>query len=119
MKKKKQPGALEDEILSLFMGRDEGLSVGEVHSALKKKNAYTTIMTVMSRLWEKGTLKRTKVGRSYLYSLKTGFSPLQSLKKRFSKAPLTEIFNTFINEDVSDEELGEIEELIKERRRKR
>ena len=32
-----------------------------------KKQAYTTIMTVMSRLSEKGLLKRTKEGRSFVY----------------------------------------------------
>ena len=32
-----------------------------------KKQAYTTIMTVMARLSEKGFLKRTKEGRSFVY----------------------------------------------------
>jgi len=32
-----------------------------------KKQAYTTIMTVMARLAEKGILKRRKEGRSFVY----------------------------------------------------
>ena len=45
-------------------------SVREVHECLSEQRdiAYTTVMTVMSRLTEKGLLQRTQVGRAYLYS---------------------------------------------------
>jgi predicted transcriptional regulator len=46
-------------------------SVGDVASALrrsqKREHAYTTIMTVMSRLHEKGVLSRERRGRLYIY----------------------------------------------------
>lgn len=32
-----------------------------------EKQAYTTVMTIMSRLAEKGILRRRKVGRSFVY----------------------------------------------------
>lgn len=47
------------------------MSVREVTEALnrrrKKPLAYTTVMTVMGRLNEKGALSRERAGRGYLY----------------------------------------------------
>jgi len=40
----------------------------------KKKPAYTTVMTVLSRLAEKEILTRTKVGKSFIYK------PIESKK---------------------------------------
>lgn len=46
-------------------------SVGDVVEALRQSqqrdHAYTTIMTVMSRLHEKGVLARERRGRQYIY----------------------------------------------------
>ncbi len=42
-------------------------TVADVREALGERNAYTTIMTVMSRLTDKGRLVREKRGRSFLY----------------------------------------------------
>lgn len=47
------------------------LAVREVHEGLKKMGtrvAYTTVMTVMSRLADKKLLHRSLVGRGYLYT---------------------------------------------------
>lgn len=43
------------------------LSPGEVNEALGDRYAYTTVMTVMSRLWTKGLLDRRPQGRGYVY----------------------------------------------------
>ena len=44
-------------------------TVREVYEALRKKReiAYTTVMTMMKILEEKGYLKKTRVDRAYLY----------------------------------------------------
>ena len=47
------------------------LSVGEVTDRLAadgRSLAYTTVMTVLTRLWQKGYLIRQQEGRSYLYT---------------------------------------------------
>jgi len=53
-------------------------SVGDVVAALRRsqqrEHAYTTIMTVMSRLYEKGVLARERRGRQYIYR-PTGSEP--------------------------------------------
>lgn len=49
------------------------LSVREVHKIVYLSGnqvAYTTVMTVMSRLADKGMLKRKLIGRGYVYTAK-------------------------------------------------
>jgi predicted transcriptional regulator len=62
-------GDLEAEIMEC-MWESGSASVREVHECLSEQRdiAYTTVMTVMSRLTEKGLLQRTQVGRAYLYA---------------------------------------------------
>lgn len=40
---------------------------GEVQAALGGDLAYTTVMTIMVRLHEKGAIERSKVGRAFAY----------------------------------------------------
>jgi predicted transcriptional regulator len=64
-------GPLEMRILGLLDGAD-ATSVQEIQAALARSGhdlAYTTVMTVLGRLHEKGLLSRTKDGRRYVYRL--------------------------------------------------
>jgi len=120
MAKKKQFGELEDSILSIFISHDRPYSVKEIQQTLKTDNAYTTIMTVMSRLFEKGILTRIKEGRSFLYQLKKNKPLIHKLKKKFHFTRPSELFSFFLEETdgVSDEEIKKIESMIKAYRRK-
>ena len=63
-------GPLEMRVLSLLRG-GEPLPVGALRDALAQEGselAYTTVMTVLSRLHKKGLLKRKREGNRYLYS---------------------------------------------------
>lgn len=64
----KHLGSLEAMIMRVLWERPD-LSVREVVQALPKgrPRAYTTVMTVMNRLTEKGLLERYPAGRAYLY----------------------------------------------------
>ena len=59
---------LELECLSVLWPMGEG-TVRDVHRAIahSRARAYTTIMTIMDRLEQKGIVERRKVGRAYLY----------------------------------------------------
>ena len=63
-------GPLASAIVREVVERGEA-SVGDVVEALResqrREHAYTTIMTVMSRLHEKGVLTRERRGRQYIY----------------------------------------------------
>lgn len=43
------------------------MSPGDVLEAIGVDVAYTTVMTVLTRLWEKGLLTRERRGRAYRY----------------------------------------------------
>jgi predicted transcriptional regulator len=64
-------GPLESEIMDVVWNAANHVSVRDVADRLnhgrKPKLAYTTVMTVMSRLAEKGVLARRREGRGYVY----------------------------------------------------
>ncbi len=62
-------GELESEIMEIVWQSKNPISVRAVTETLKKKRkiAYTTVMTIMGRLVEKGLLKRTVSDRAYTY----------------------------------------------------
>ena len=63
-------GELEAQVLDVLSEVDDGwLTPGDVHAVLTKKRplAYTTVMTILVRLWNKGTLERRPEGRAYAY----------------------------------------------------
>src|SRR5690606_9843858 len=64
-------GPLELQILGLLSPED-ARSVNEIQTRLKRAGndlAYTTVMTVLTRLFNKGHLKRQKEGRQFLYRI--------------------------------------------------
>lgn len=66
------PGPLESKVLETLWSSDKRpLTVREVHRTMGSGLAYTTIMTTMNRLYEKGTLDREvrsgKGGLHYAY----------------------------------------------------
>lgn len=61
-------GPLESEIMRLIWQQGQA-TVKQIHRILSRQReiAYTTVMTTMSRLADKGILKRTRRGMAYLY----------------------------------------------------
>jgi predicted transcriptional regulator len=61
-------GALEAEVLAALWAADRPLTPREVQDQLGGELAYTTVMTALSRLHQKGTVGRERAGRAYAYS---------------------------------------------------
>ena len=61
-------GGLEDEIMAYLWAAAAPATPAEVHQAVAPDLAYTTVMTVMTRLWAKELLTRESKGRGYAYS---------------------------------------------------
>lgn len=62
---------LEAEIMEVVWARGwDTFAVSDVHEVLgsRREIAYTTVMTTVSRLFEKGLLERRRDGRRYLYA---------------------------------------------------
>jgi predicted transcriptional regulator len=60
---------LEKAVMELLWDTGEPLTPREVKERLPEVSslAYTTVMTVLARLWKKGRLERRRVGRAYAY----------------------------------------------------
>ena len=119
MNAKRLFGELEISILKIFK-KKEKLTVRDVLNALGGHDKYTTIMTVMNRLAEKKVLHRERSGHQYEYwineSNKTS-SPtlLDKLKQKFFGGNSASMASYLIEAgDISDSELADIENLIKE-----
>ena len=61
-------GALETDVLGVLWDGDGGMTPGEVRDALGGDLAYTTVMTVLTRLFEKGLVTRAQQGRAFSYA---------------------------------------------------
>lgn len=64
---KGQLGDLELVIMNILWQANEPLQVNQVVEAMGHNRAYTTVMTTLSRLHEKGYLNQQRVGRAYQY----------------------------------------------------
>ncbi len=99
-------------------------AVSDVVAALEEHReiAYTTVMTVVSRLHTKGLLARAKDGKRYLYSPKT-------TREEFLEATAREVLDRAVSNKraiamlaekvsvASSGELDQLETLIKQRRK--
>ncbi len=85
-------GNLERAVMDILWEspvRAAGLTVREVQTQLVDRElAYTTVMTVLSRLAKKGVANRTRDGRAWRY---TPASTRESLTARAMRDPLDEL----------------------------
>lgn len=69
MSSKLAAGELENLVMDVLWSSDEPLIPGDVHRALGERRplAYTTVMTILTRLWHKGLVDRRPQGRAFAY----------------------------------------------------
>lgn len=126
MKQKKTvPTDQELEILKVVWQRGEA-TVREVFRDLsaQRKIAYTTVLTMMGILEQKGHLKKTAGERAYIYRpTKPQEQVVGSMVNEFvhrvfngSARPL--LVHLVENPDIRPDELAAIEKLLKDRRKK-
>lgn len=117
-------GDLEQDILQLFQSGSR-LTVRQVQALLGDEDKYTTIMTVMYRLFQKKRLARERVGAHFEYWIlhpeASRSSFLAQLKKKLFGMKTSSLISHLIESstDITDHELVEIEKLIREARKKR
>ena len=66
-------GELERRILDVLWSTSDGMTSRQVHSVVSAERdlAYTTVMTILVRLWRKGVVERVAEGRAYRYTPRT------------------------------------------------
>lgn len=118
---------LEAEIMEcVWSSQWESFAVSDVHKVLEadREIAYTTVMTTVSRLFDKGLLDRSKQGRRYIYVPKMSRDEfikamtrevLQSLPPVGREAAVALLVEQVAEADEA--ELDRLEALIRRRRR--
>lgn len=61
-------GELESTILAALWAAGTPLTPGQVQSAVATELARTTVTTILSRLYEKGSVTRSRAGRGFAYT---------------------------------------------------
>lgn len=107
---------LEATIMDVVWGKQlVSFAVGDVLAILEKQRdiAYTTVMTTVTRLYEKGILERERDGKRYLYSPKLS-------REEFLQSTAREVLNEAVGghqamamlaEKVSEASAGELDDL--------
>jgi len=122
----RHPTELELEILKVIW-QIEPATVRQVRDALAavRDLAYTTVMTVMSIMADKGYLTRKKDGRSYVYEAayreqKASRNLLQDIVDRVFGGSTTAVMQHLLEtSEIDDEELKQIRALINRKTRER
>lgn len=114
---------LEMRVLG-FLEDEQPKSVAEIRQALEEDGsnfAYTTVMTLLTRLYQKGVITRAKQSRRYLYSAlpktkKISESILTKVKRGlFREDKLRPIVALLEDDDLSANELHELRRMIDEK----
>jgi len=107
-------GELESEIMKIIWRRKDATSVKDMAGILGKRRqiAYTTVMTIMARLVNKGVLIRHLSGPSYLYEPKV-------TKDQFMARAVHGIFSSAVStlgEEVLTHFIKEIQKIDPKKR---
>jgi predicted transcriptional regulator len=69
MRGRRRPrGTLEQEVVAALAASVDPMTPAQVRDQLGSDLAYTTVMTVLARLSDKGLVTRERVGRAYAYT---------------------------------------------------
>jgi predicted transcriptional regulator len=69
-------------VLAVLLATEEPMTAARVRSAMGDSLAYTTVMTVLSRLADKGLAERERRGRAHVYSPVRDGSEVTALRMR-------------------------------------
>ncbi|WP_316959495.1 BlaI/MecI/CopY family transcriptional regulator [Streptomyces sp. TRM68367] len=61
-------GELEGEVMAALWAADGPVTAAVVHEHVGGETAYTTVLTSLTRLCDKGLVTRERAGRSHLYA---------------------------------------------------
>jgi predicted transcriptional regulator len=118
-----QLGPLEMQVLGLLHG-EEPSSVSQVRARLASRGqelAYTTVMTVLARLHDKGLVAREREGKRLQYRLDADASRVKDSilarirRSLFDHDKLRPVVALLEDERLSDEDLRALRALIDER----
>jgi predicted transcriptional regulator len=105
---RRAPGDLESAILGALWAAGEALTPAQTLAALEGDLAYTTVMTTLSRLYEKGVVTRRRSGRAFVYAPTTDVADntAAQMRKLLDRADHAAVLTRFVGTlDETDETL--------------
>ena len=116
--------AHELELMKIVWGRADPVTVRDVYEALRTRRviAYTTVMTTLRTLEQKGYLKATQQDRAYVYR---AARPKQQVIKAMVREFVDRVFNgstrpllihLLEDEAISEQELRDIARMMGKKR---
>jgi predicted transcriptional regulator len=109
-------GELEEAVLRFVWAMDAAVTPAEVHESVAPDLAYTTVMTVLTRLHHKGRLERERRGRAYAYWAPDGEASHRAgqMRNQLSSADNRDAVLSSFVEKLSDAEAAELRRLLTE-----
>lgn len=115
-------GSLESDVMEVVWLKDTEVSVRDIFETLSctREIAYTTVMTIMGRLADKGLLTRRKEGNAFLFSpviTREDFTAqlvdnvVDDLLSDFSEAAMASFINRVGKKDL--EAIEKLEKMLK------
>ena len=119
--KRRAHGDLEAQVLRLVWSADEPVTPGEVLERIDADIAYTTVMTVLTRLWGKGLLARDLDGKAYRYRPAVTEAELAAgrMRRNLNGADDREAVLSRFLETLGDDEVAALRRLLQRTRRSR
>jgi predicted transcriptional regulator len=110
---------LEAQVLRLVWAAEHPVTPGEVLERADADVAYTTVMTVLTRLWEKGLLARERDGKAYRYRPAVTEAELTAgrMQRSLQGADDREAALSRFLETLSDEERATLRRLLQRSKR--
>ena len=116
MRLKGELGPLERAVMDVIWAGQRDVTVRDVLETRAAKGlAYTTVMTILDRLWKKGYLSRRQRGRAYSYRARIDREAyLESLMDEVfaSASDRREVLLGFVK-GASDDELAELRRVLR------
>jgi predicted transcriptional regulator len=114
--KRRPMGSLEAGVLDVLWQAGSPLTPAQVLEALDQDLAYTTVMTVLTRLYDKGIVARARSGRAYSYVPVVSEAELAATRMRTALAETSDQMATmsrFVG-SLSDEEAEALRAVLRE-----
>lgn len=109
VQKRRATGTLERMVLEQLWLRPGGATPREVKEALADDLAYTTVMTILARLWKKGLVEREPSGRAFRYRALSGEADLAANRMQQALEPVDDrslVLSRFVDGLSDDDELA-------------
>lgn len=115
MADKRKQGELESEVLGCLWDRPEGLSSQQILAMLSEEVKLTTVLTVLSRLQDKGLVEKTAgAGRAFIFrasQTREQYTARQLLGLLGNSANPATVFSHF-TEGLTDSQIQQLRQVL-------